>query len=262
MHAMPTPEPQAFLRRQYAFAAHIRNPRIFPCPADVPERRMRVYRELFFNNVEGLLSGGFPVLRRITPDARWEALARDFFARHRCCTPLFLEIGREFLDYLEQERGARADDPPFLAEVAHYEWVELALAVSDADPNGLEPMDPDGDLLTGHPLVSPLAWSLRYRFPVHRIGPDFQPTEPGEQPTFLLVYRDPHDQVQFMETNQVTYALLELLQEEPAITGRAALLRIAEALGHPRPLAVVAFGLELLVDLHARGVILGTGSGS
>ena len=90
---------------------------------------------------------------------------------------------------------------------------------------------------------------------MHRIGPDFQPTESGERRTCLLVYRDPHDQVHFLEINQVTYALLERLQAEPAITGRAALLRIAEALEHPQPLAVVAFGLDLLTDLRARGLV-------
>lgn len=258
MHAMPTPDAPAFLSRQYAFAAHIRDPLAFPRPADVPERRMAVYRELFFNNVEGFLATGFPVLRGILADARWEALARDFFAQHRCRTPLFLEIGREFLDYLGQERGARADDPPFLAELAHYEWVELALAVSDADRDGLVSADPDGDLLTGHPLLSPLAWPLRYRFPVHRIGPDSQPAEPGERPTCLLVYRDAHDEVRFLEITEVTYALLERLRADPAIAGREALMQIAEALAHPQTAAVVGFGLELLTDLRARGLILGT----
>jgi hypothetical protein len=262
MHATPTPEAPAFLRQQYAFAAHIRDPRAFPRPADVPERRMAVYRELFFNNVEGFLATGFPVLRGILADARWEALARDFFARHRCRTPLFLEIGREFLDYLEHERGLRTDDPPFLAELAHYEWVELALAVSDADRDGRVPADPAGDLLVGHPLVSPLAWPLRYRFPVHRIDPDFQPTEPGERPTCLLVYRDPSDRVRFLEISEVTHALLALLRAEPALAGRAALMRIAGALARPDPKAVVGFGLALLTDLRARGLILGTRRGA
>lgn len=257
MPTTPTSEPPAFLRQQRAFAAHIRDPQNHPPPADVPERRMAVYRELFFNNLDNLLGGVFPVLRRITPDDRWRALVRDFYARHRCHTPLFLEIGREFLDYLEQERRPDPDDPPFLAELAHYEWVELALQVSDVDRNGGPVLDPQGDPLTGYPQVSPLAWNLRYRFPVHRIGPQFQPSESDERPTCLLVYRDHGDQVRFLETNEVTHTLLELLRQEPALTGRQALLRIAAALDHPDPVSVVRFGQELLEDLRERGVILG-----
>ncbi|HKX55116.1 MAG TPA: putative DNA-binding domain-containing protein, partial [Xanthomonadales bacterium] len=34
-----------------AFAAHIRNPAVAPAPADVEDRRMQIYRDLFFNNI-------------------------------------------------------------------------------------------------------------------------------------------------------------------------------------------------------------------
>ncbi|NNG12205.1 MAG: DUF2063 domain-containing protein, partial [Halobacteria archaeon] len=54
-----------FIRRQYEFAAHIRDPKHQPAPADVEDRRMGIYRELFYNNVEGFIAGTFPVLRRI-----------------------------------------------------------------------------------------------------------------------------------------------------------------------------------------------------
>lgn len=258
MPVTPTPERPAFMDQQLVFAAHIRDPEANPPPADVPERRMAIYRELFFNNLEGLLAGGFPVLRRITPDARWRNLARDFYARHRCHTPLFLEIGREFLDYLARERAPDPEDPPFLEELAHYEWVELALHVSDADPDEEALLDP-GESLTSPLRLSPLAWNLRYRFPVQRIGPDYQPREPGASPTCLLVHRDRGDQVRFLETNPVTHALLDLFGEEPGITGGQALERVAEALAHPDPEAVLRFGRDLLEDLGARGVLLRVG---
>lgn len=255
MGASPTAELPDFQRRQYAFAAHIRDPESNPAPQGVEDRRLAIYRELFFNNLEGFLSGGFPVLRAITPDERWLAMARDFFARHRCRTPLFPEIGKELLDYLAHERDDPAD-PPFLRELAHYEWVELALSVSDADRDP-PPADPNGDLLDGIPVVSPLAWALSYRYPVHRIGPDFQPAEPPPGPTHLLVYRDRQDQVRFLEINAVTRRLLELLEEDPDRTGRDAVQRIAEELSHPRPEAVLEAGRGLLLDLRRRHVLLG-----
>ena len=103
-----------FIRRQYEFAAHIRDPDHRPAPADVEDRRMAIYRELFYNNVESFLSGTFPVLRRIHDDTAWHAMARDFFSSHRSHSPLFLEIPREFLNWLREEREPRADDYPFL----------------------------------------------------------------------------------------------------------------------------------------------------
>lgn len=220
---------------------------------------MAIYRDLVFNNVSALLAGNFPVIRRLLPDTHWNDLIRDFFVRHRAQTPLFLELGQEFLDFLQTARADDPRDPPFLLELAHYEWVELALRISDVEPN-LERIDPTGDLLEGRPVVSPLAWNLSYRFPVHRIGPDCQPDTPPDAPTHLVVHRTADDRVAFLEINAVTQRLLVLLQTEPRTSGRAVLTRIAAELGHPDPDQVIAFGASTLGDLRARGVVLGTAS--
>ncbi len=246
-----------FTRRQLEFAAHIRDPENQPRPADVEERRMAIYRELFYNNVESLLAGNFPVLRKLLDDEHWHAMVRDFFVRHRAQTPYFLEIAQEFLNYLQNGRVTEPRDPPFLLELAHYEWVELAISISEET---LDPMeaDPNGDLMEGIPLMSPLAWNLSYRFPVHRIRPDFQPQEPEEQLTHLVVYRTRQEGVEFMEINAVTHRLLQLLQENPGWAGLIAVKRIADELSHPKPELVIDAGAQLLNDLRARNIILGT----
>ena len=247
----------AFARTQRAFAAHIRDPARCPAPAAVEDRRMAIYRDLFVNNLSSLLESAFPVLRGLLPDAHWRALIRDFLIRHRCHTPLFAEISQEFLDYLGNERGGVQEDPPFLLELAHYEWVELALGLAEdeADP---ALTDPSGDLMAGLPVVSPLVWNLTYRFPVHRIAPDFQPREPGEHPTHLLVYRNCQDRVEFLETNTVTQRLLHLLRDRPGQTGLEIIEAIAMELNHPRPQQVIDAGRQLMEDLRARHIILGT----
>ncbi|UHD16534.1 HvfC family RiPP maturation protein [Thiocapsa bogorovii] len=248
-----------FIRRQRAFAAHLRDPTRIPGPEDVEDRRMAIYRDLVFNNVSALLAGNFPVLRRILSDACWDDLIRDFFVRHRAKTPIFLELGQEFLDFLQSARTDDPRDPPFLLELAHYEWVELALQISDVEPDRTR-IDPTGDLLEGRPVVSPLAWNLSYRFPVHRIGPDCRPDAPPPEPTHLVVYRTANDDIAFLEINAVTQRLLILLGEQTSPqTGRAALNRIAAELGHTAPDKIVAFGAELLEDLRTKGVVLGTG---
>jgi hypothetical protein len=253
-------EMPAFMRRQYEFAAHIRDPERNPRPQDVEERRMAIYRELFFNNVEGFLANSFPVLRSLLDDAAWIALVRDFYARHTCHTPLFLEIPREFLQYLEQEREARDDDPAFLYELAHYEWLELALAVAE-DPQTETNLDPGGDLLADHPQLSSLAWVFRYEYPVHRISPEFQPDAPEPNGVFLLVYRDDEDKVHFLELNPVSARLFALLRDEPGLRGRGALERIADELGHPTPEVVLAGGLDILSQWLDRGILIGTRNG-
>ncbi|MGQ0587187.1 MAG: HvfC family RiPP maturation protein [Gammaproteobacteria bacterium] len=245
---------KAFQKVQYDFAAHLRDPKRNKAPRGIEARRMKIYRELFYNNVQGFLENAFPVLRRITPDARWHAMARDFFARHESRQPLFYRIAEEFLKYLERERGRVKGDPPFLRELAHYEWVELALSVSPAAPG---PADAEGDLLEGVPLLSPLAWPLSYEFPVHRIGPEFQPKEAGPDATHLVVWRNARDEVKFMEVNAVAARLLQLMAPGRA-TGRRMLERIARELRHPLPDVVVAQGRLTLNDFRERGIITGT----
>ena len=246
-----------FQRQQLAFTAHIRDPRNNPLPEGVPARRMGIYTELFFNNINEQLSGNFPVLRQITGDQPWYAMVRDFMIRHRSETPLFTEVGLEFIDYLQREREAAPGDWPFMLELAHYEYVELAVAISTAEDE-LGDYDPNGDLLQGRPLVGPTAWNLTYQWPVHQIGPEYLPEQQPAEPTQLVVYRDRQDNVHFLQINVVTQRLLQLLKENPERTGLDALKTIAGELAHPDPQAVVTGGRELLDDLRRRNVILGT----
>ncbi len=249
-----------FKRVQYAFSAHLRDPDANAPPPDVEDRRMRIYRNLFYNNVQGFLASGFPVLRKLYSDADWHRMVRDFFAHHKSHTPYFLEISQEFLKYLREERVPQPEDPPFLQELAHYEWVEVALSVSEEEPDW-EKIDPDGDLLQGHPALSPLAWLLSYRYPVHKIAPDFRAETPDEQPTYLLAYRDREDALGFMEVNPVTARLIALMSELSERTGHELLQQIAEELNHPEPEQVIQGGAQTLRQLRQAGVVLGTRTG-
>ena len=145
------------LREQLdALAAHVRDPATHPGPPGIEARRLKIYSDLVYNNLDGLLAGGFPVIRKTLGDAAWQALLRGFLAHHHSRTPLFTELGRELIDFLESDAGS---DPlrPWLAELAHYEWAELGLQLSDA---AIPPHDPAGDLLAGIPLLSPLLFRL------------------------------------------------------------------------------------------------------
>ncbi len=255
--ANSTPEMPGFMQVQFAFAGAVRDPQNSTTPSGVAPRRMAVYQELIYNNIEDFLSNAFPVLRKISRDEKWHALVRDFIVEHRATTPLFPEMPREFLAYLEHERGARDNDFPFMLELAHYEWAELALSISEECIDRRN-IDGNGSLLQGIPALSPLFWLCRYAYPVHRIGPEFMPQQPGEQPTYLLVYRDCNDEVGFMELNPVSAELLQRLQQGDGKTGEEVLQEMAKAMQHPNPDTVVDGGLQIMQQLQQRDVILGT----
>jgi len=251
---------ERFQDTQYRFAANIRDPEGAPAPTDVEDRRMAIYQRLFFNNVRTLLGWNFPTLRRLHSPERWEALIRDYFSKHKATTPYFPRIAEEFLAYLQNERDVEGD-PPFMLELAHYEWVEHALAIADVDLDSI-PADPKGDLMSGVAILSPLAWSFSYRFPVHRIGPKFRPGSAPEAATHLALYRDRKDEIGYLELNAVSTRLLHLLAENVAENqGRsteALLKQIAEELDHPDASVVIQGGSELMEDFRNRDIVLGT----
>jgi uncharacterized protein len=243
-----------FQALQRSFADHLRDPTGHPPPPGVEERRLTIYRELFFNSIEGLLAGNFPVLKRLlAPDDAWRALVRSFYAGHRSQTPYFTRIAREFIDWLAGPGAVLA--PAYAPELAHYEWVELALAIEEIELP-LDAVDATGDLLALRPAVSPLAWSLSYTWPVHRLAPGKVPASLPEAPTLLVVYRDRADRIGFLEINAVTARLLELLQTADC-TGSAALARLAEELDL-QPTALSAAGIQILEQLRGHGILLGT----
>ena len=246
------PNKQSFTDTQYQFAGHIREPEHKPAPDNIEQRRMNIYRELFYNNIEGFVSNAFPVLRKLTADETWHAMIRDFMIKHHCKSPLFHEISREFLTYLEDERDLR-NDPVFIKELAHYEWVELALSISDADVDELK-LEQIQYPLNEKFNTSALAWPLVYHYPVHQIGPDFQPQEASDTPVFLLVYRSSDDRVTFMELNPVSARLIDLLNEGK--TGQLAAELIAQELQHPNAQVVIDGATALLNDWLERGILV------
>lgn len=240
---------------QLDFAAHIRNPEINPRPADVEPRRMKIYVELFYNNIKSFLDSAFPIAKEVVGEDRWQALAREFVHRHPSESPYFLQISEEFLTFL-YDRGLR-DLPPFLLELCHYEWVELCLDVAVEDA-AADSYTADGDLLD-ELVVSPLYRALAYAYPVHQIGVEHQPQTPPPAPTYLLVYRNDALKVRFIESNPLTHRLLELLS---SMSARAALQQIREELleagREVSEAEIFSQGRQTLTHLRDVGIILGT----
>ncbi|MXY06490.1 MAG: DUF2063 domain-containing protein [Gammaproteobacteria bacterium] len=246
---MTTPD---FLRLQRQFAARVRNPAAHSVPLDVPPPRMRVYEDLIRNNVERFLAGAFPIAKKRLGDPHWDDLVRTFLECHGCESPYFREIGQEFLAFLENDAPPQA--PDFLLELCHYERVPTVLRRAEA-PSPEEPIDPEGDLLAQSVAVSPLAWPLSYRYPVHQITAESRADDVQPKPTWLIAWRRADDSVGFMASNALTHRLLELLRD--GNTGQQALDRLAEAFPSTPKTRIHQEGAAILVRLRDAGVLLG-----
>ncbi len=218
-----------FQKLQKQFAAYIRDPENCPyAPAgekSIEPRRLEAYQSLFFNNLASFFSQIFPVTLTILGELRWQEIIREYMIKHDAKTPLFHELGEEFLAFLEREFEPRESDPAFLLELAHYEWVELALSVST------EQGFTGGETFLKKELrwnqkyqLSPVAWPLAYEWPVHRLSLRYQPEQVPKDATTLLVYRTlvksdldegASEKIEFIELSPLLYQFLVLLESIP-----------------------------------------------
>ena len=197
-------------------------------------------------------------MKKLHSKEHWSRFIRQFMQHHQAKTPYFLQLPEEFLAFLQNEYEPQADDFPFLVELAHYEYVELALSIA-TESNDMSNIDPDGDLLAEAPVKSELAWVYAYQFPVHRISPDFLPDEPLDQPAYLAVYRQSDDKVGFLELNPVTARLLNAIEENAAdASGKELLQRIAAEVGYQDEDAFIQHGAAALMEMRELDILVGT----
>lgn len=232
---------------QRAFTEHLRNPDNVPVPSGLDKRRMGIYSELIFNNVSSLLTDFFPVIKSILSEDQWQEMVRNFFITHQSQTPYFMEISGEFVEYLAQNQLIGAL-PKFLPELAHYEWVELALFTMDEDlpEQAIAP-----DLLGKVPLsLCALAQPLQYTYPVHQISAEFQPGKPGVDPTYLMVSRGENELVRFFDLQPLSFQLLHEMQQNPGLIVKDWLDDMATLRKVENKAQFVSNGIELLQSFN------------
>ncbi|MDF1780663.1 MAG: putative DNA-binding domain-containing protein [Alcanivoracaceae bacterium] len=246
----------SFQKTQREFAAHLRHPERNPAPEGIEDRRLNIYRELFYNNIETFLCNGFPVLRSLLDDQTWHSVARAFLADHTCHKPYFVEIAQQFVEFLSEREDLLVTLPPWTLELAHYEWMELVLDIS-TQTIPTTGFNADGDLLAAAPVLTPLMCVLSYQWPVHRLGETYVPDAPLEQPVWLVVHRNADDEVRFLEINAATAALLQSLEASPLLSGEQVLTQLGQQMGMEKE-KIIQFGASLLSQMRERGIIVGT----
>jgi uncharacterized protein len=237
-----------FQQYQHAFTAHIRDPENNPKPNNVDEERMAVYREGVYNNIFESASVCFPVCQKTVGAQDWDATIRRFVATHHASSPIFREIPQELVKFLETD----AASPDHIKQLAHYEWVELAVSGMQTESPILSK---ETDLLNETPVLAPAHMLLQYDYPVQKISAQFKPEE--TETTHLLVFRNAGYDVNFIELNPMVYLLLEMIKH--GVTGKEALTALAEQIQHPEPEVIIEFGVGVLGDLMVQQAVIGSG---
>lgn len=247
---------------QEAFCAHLRDPKRNPAPDHIEPRRIQVYEGLFFRNMLATFRDFFPVITSLYSEGELERLVRSFYSRHQSHTPYFHRLGEEFVEYLTKEHEYTDADPSFLGELADYEWIGTSVRIHDTGTQEETiPFDSVDDPLD-YPIVLNPHHALRmYTYPVHRIGPECQPTEEPDAPTFLLIFRTP-EKTRHMELSVATARLIQLLEMGPDIPARTHMETVAREIPQVPSEKVLEGGLEALSSLSELGAVSGCSSSS
>lgn len=240
---------------QKQITAYIRDPENSSPLAQIAESRLTLYSELLFNNILEILTNAFPVCCSIFSEQQWHKLVRNFFKTQQSSSPYFYDIPKEFLDFLAERNDQ--NDSDYLYELAHYEWIELALELSEKSLD-FSCIDRSGNLVEERPVISPLAWIVQYHYPVHKIGKDFQHTMANHEPTYLAIVRNEKHEISFVELSALTAHLLSVLIKDQNLTGRQALLMLAKSMAIENLESFIEMGLNSLIELKQQSIILGT----
>lgn len=237
-----------FQQVQQRFVTYLRSQDQNEKPSDVEQERLDVYRELLFNNISGFVSSAFPVLKSLYEEHAWQQRLQLFFAGYRCENPFFLSIAQSYLDFLHNHYQLQDSDPVFMLELAQYEWLELELATRKAEP-ALAVADVKQQALQ----LSELASVQAYQYPVHKICPEFQPTE--TEASFLLIYRNPDDEVKFIALNQLTTLLLQVLAQQPGLTLTELVGQLSPYVPQLDPAQLVSGAEQILANFAEKGIV-------
>lgn len=195
---------QSFQDSQHAFCDWIRDPKQ-PIPQSFETERMRVYRELLFNNVSSFIDLVYPVARSILPKETWQCLLDEFFQKSINQSPFYNEISLQFREYLSEQQHPVLQDYPWLAELLQYEWLELYLDTLEISEKQF--------------IQAPVwqfktqVWVLVYQYPVYRWA--INQTDLEQDPSAIMVWRNQNDQVCVEALSPLFAFLIEKLHQQP-----------------------------------------------
>ena len=198
--------------QQIAFTQCLRHPSIAEMPVGVAPERMAIYRELIRNNLLGFVESTFPVSASLLPQALWNALCNDFMASARCQSPHFMDIPAHFLEHVAQLHWPQLAEYPWLGELLHFEWMELAVDVAETD-EGLT-SDPIHSNASGWHVTANV-WPMAYQWPVANwsASTNLEDIEKGLQG--VLFWRDQDLRTRMLTTTPLTLAVVDRLKASP-----------------------------------------------
>ncbi len=247
--------------------------------ADPKVRVLALYEELLFNTVCGTVENIYPFTHQVLThhqgeENQWRGLVEAY--RRACPNRSYSLIGAicDFSQFLGKQSALMAEFP-FIADLARYEWLEMAV-LNDPEPalhEGLASMVPDVALFDQYqPVWNPIRrlYTFSYNIPVlldaWKASPQSVLENPARfsVPQDLLIYRDPRTlDARFFVVNELTATLLRLSGKGASYEATlTALQSEIPALVQLSGAVLKRQAQGLFEDCLGKGILMGSLSGS
>ena len=206
-----------FQHTQAAFTHWLRKPDSASLPAGVLPERMQTYRELLFNNVISFVDITFPVAKALLPATLWQRLTERFFADHHCQSPFFYDISLHFREFVAALDWPELAEHPWLTELLHYEWMELATDIADVPNPSVAPGCMLADASFWQQTDAPIrlampAWPLAYQWPVAHWTAETDAADLQPEPQAVVLWRNADDEARSLVIEPLAAWLIERIQ--------------------------------------------------
>lgn len=209
--------PRDFQQTQAEFTRWLRQPETASMPIDIEPARMHTYRELLFNNVINFVDITFPVAKALLPAPVWQRLRERFFADYHCHSPFFYDISLHFSEFVSALDWPELADFPWLTELLHYEWMELAADIAEEPNPSIAPDCVLADESCWSQTDAPVrlampAWPLAYQWPVASWTVETNAADLQAQPQAVVIWRNRDDHVRVLVVEPLAAWLIERIQ--------------------------------------------------
>jgi hypothetical protein len=179
--------------------------------------RLRHYRRLVFNVIDGIMQQAYPITLSILHPDEWNLLIDYFFSRHQCQTPQIYRLPFELIQFYTTEPFPQqlSQKYPFLLDLLRFEWVEIEVFTAKDYPykNVKKEFNQTDNLLKS--IIVPVQEHklLELSYPVFKKA-FFQQRDLDQKRYILLIYRKAGSfQVKYMELSPAAFFLWMQLKE-------------------------------------------------
>lgn len=214
-----------------------------------PHQTLGLYQRLLKSNFYSLTAPCFPVVKQIIGQEKLYALIEEFFISQQCNSPYFQDLPGAFVLYCQKNKSLLPY--PFLAELMHYEWIEMYLDTLDASEHWQQKPLTEDDFSHGFRL-SQLARLISYDYPVDKLGVSY--LSDTKVKSFFIVLRNEEHEVKFIKLNQQSFDLVKKVMDKP--NALLEILKLSESINDKDKSNFVFNSIKALTDLYRDQALL------